>query len=131
MFLKGLGLPESTVKAKLRTRLNGEPLDWNTKHDEVGSGHYKLGMEVENEGVHTRSSEQNLFPRESEFVWTTWTVENGMHTTNFRCIIGKDGKLVEGTINIFALGAMPLDQGYVDELLEELKDDLPKWEEIE
>lgn len=117
MFLKMLGLPQDTVKASRRTVLNGKKLEWDTKHQEVGRGHYKLGMEVEKQP--------------QGWLWTTWTVENETHVVNFWCIITDNAKLVEGTINIFALGKMPLDQGYVDQLLEEVEESSFKWDEFE
>ena len=118
MFLSKLGLPADTIAANIRTRLNSEPLEWETMNRQVGGGAWKLGVQVEKEegGINYR--------------WTTWTVENKMHVPNFDCIITPSGKLVSGIINIFALGVMPLDQAYVNELLTEYEDSEPHWEVI-
>lgn len=116
MFLKRLGLPEDITTASIRTRLNGEPLGWQTKFEQVGSGAWKLGIEVVKDG--------------ENYEWTTWTVENSTHVINFDCSISANGKLISGTVNIFALGHMPLDQDYVNELLEEYEGNPPVWEEI-
>lgn len=113
-FLSRLGLPDNTTTATIRTKLNGKPLEWETKGEEVGGGAWTLGSEVVKDG--------------KDFRWTTWTVENGCHVTNFDCTITAEGKLIKGIVNIFALGVMPLDQGYVDELLSEYDDDKPTWE---
>lgn len=118
MFLNALGLPVDTSKASKRTVLNGTALDWSTKDAEVGHGHYKLGMEID------RQSDGN-------FVWKTWTVENSSHVLNSKCVITKEGKLLDGTVNCFGLGWMPLDQGYVDQLLEEYSEGpSSRWDEV-
>lgn len=115
-FLNRMGLPSGTTSAKRYARLNGKPLNCDTKNHNVGTGHYVLGHTIEKDG--------------DNWKWNTWTVENGMHTMNFRCIITPTCKLIEGTINIFALGWMQLDQGYIDELFEEMEDTPPEWDDI-
>lgn len=116
-FLATLGLRADATKASIRTRLNHNPLGWETKNSEVGTGHWKLGVELEK--------------KDTNYQWNTWTVEDGCHVINFSCTITPSGKLVDGTVNLFALGFMDLDQGYIDDLLEEYKDDPPQWESIE
>jgi hypothetical protein len=119
MFLQTLGLPPTTTAATIRTKLNGHPLEWETKNKAVGkNGAWKLGTEVEKkEG--------------GDFQWTTWTVENGRHVFNFTCLIRADGTVVNGTVNCFGLGSIDIDQEYVDEYLSNYKDNGPPvWEKI-
>lgn len=118
MLLTRLGLPDDTVTASVRTRLNGEPLNWNTCGESVGQGHWKLGMTLKREEEH------------KQFRWTTWTVENGSHVANFECTVTPNGDILEGWVNCFALGCMPLDQGYLDQLLSEYEEDGVSWETI-
>ena len=117
MFLKALGLEANTTYAVIHTRLNGEMLDESTRNEQVGAGHWKLGHEVRK--------------KDDLYVWSTWTVENAKHVPNFSCIVTPQAKLVEGSANCFALGWMPLDQAYIDELLEEMQEAKPGWDKIE
>lgn len=117
MLLKKLSLGEKTIQASRRTRLNKEPLEWNSKQEKVGSGYYEVGMELKKQAS-------------GHFALTTWTVENSHHVVNFHCFLTEDGKLIEGRVNLFGLGFGALDQEYVNEFLDELAEN-PEWEKVE
>jgi hypothetical protein len=115
-FLEKMGLDSNVEYAERYTRLNDEPLNGKTKNAEVGFGHWKLGQEILKEG--------------DSYRWITWTVENGSHVQSFNCKVTKDGSLIKGVVNCFALGWMPLDQGYLDDLFEEIEEDPIDWDDI-
>jgi len=117
-FFSLMNLPENTCRANVRTVLNNEPLEWDTKDTKVGHGSYKLGILV-------------YVNEDNKIEWETWTVEDGKHVINFRCEITKDAKLLNGYLNCFALGFMKLDHGSLDEFLNEYNENKPEWEFIE
>jgi len=117
-FLTRIGLDASVTSAQYPTTLNGVILNNETRDQSVGRGHWTMGFDLERiEGG-------------TDYRFTTWTVENSMHVTNFRCTITPEGKLISGRVNCFGLGWMDLDQGYVDELVQECEDQQPKWVDI-
>lgn len=113
--LDKLQLPHNTAKAVFHTRLNDEKIDLSKKLVQVGNGHWKGGLEV----VRLQGDKLNI---------TGWTVEHGWHKPNFTCLVTADGKLVQGRVNCFALGYMPMDDAYLDEIFGECGD--VKWDEV-
>ena len=113
-------LPANTKSAVKYTLYNGKKLDRSTLYERVGTsiGDYKLGVTIE-------------VLRANYFHLDTYTVEDGVHQLNSSCYVTASGKLLEGTVNVFALGYIDMDQGYVDELLKEYKElERIEWDEI-
>lgn len=122
MLFERLGLDENARYAERYTRLNGEPLAVETKKGGAlprgGRGRWEMGMEITRMGTN--------------YQWTTWTVEDGRHVVNFRCIVDRDGVIVlGGMLNCFAFGWIEMDQGDADEILKEMEEDKPQWDVVQ
>jgi hypothetical protein len=64
---------------------------------------------------------------------TMYTVESGTHKVMCEfCLDEETGAMVRGRVNCYALGWIDADQGYFDELIEELSESKHGgWDEIE
>ena len=59
---------------------------------------------------------------DQQLVIRTTTVYDGRHVKHCSCHLNYDGTLQVGYVNCFSLGKLPMDQDYLNELLEELSD---------
>lgn len=107
-LLQKLKLPENVSKAILFTRCNGKALPMETVETVVGGdvSIYRLGMTFE-------------VLKDGDYFWCTYTVENRKHVWNSMCRIKPNGTIVKGAVNCFSLPPVPIDQDYIDTLLEE------------
>ena len=115
MLLKSLNLPENVATATFHTRLNKNILPPNTRAYLCGNGFFECGIDVV------------VLPTGNVKI-DTWTVEDSIHTWNFTSTVTAEGKLVEGRVNCFGLGAQLMDQEYLDMFLKEMSE--KKWDKI-
>lgn len=122
-----MGLKPETKRAYMPTMCNHNPCGIETRGKKVGddSNYYQIGVEIRIRG-------------DGNYVFDTWTVYEGVHVGNSHAVIDFYGKLLEkelSKVNCFGLGWMKADQGYIDQLIEELegmvKNVRRKWEEVE
>ncbi len=124
-FLSLLGLPETTVEAIFKTRVRicyGEelPLELDTLWTTVARGttSYKCGVCLERDDD------------DESFDVRTYTVAHGRHVLNTECDFSSDGTFLRGSINCLGAGFITMDQEYYDELIGELIEKNPEWDEI-
>ena len=122
-FLSRLGLPETTVEAIFKTRTGDSelPLELDTLGTTVARGttYYKCGVYLK------RSDDDESFDMR------TYTVAHDTHVLNAECDFSSDGTFLGGSINSFSFGFIAMDQEYYDELIGELIEKNPKWDEIQ
>ncbi len=140
-LLKSLSLPQDTASAKRWLRSNGKivvyngatvalaladartvdgKLDKNIYAREPSeSGHYENSLEL----CHVAGKE-DVFEMYSD------TIVQGGIEVNFECIVKADGTVLSGGVNTFSFGMMKIDQGYIDELLDEWSEVQYKWDVV-
>ena len=123
-MLKRLGVVNPDLKSfYIATLCNGEICGIETRGKKVieGACYYVNGVEI------TKREDGN-------YIFDTWTIEGGYHTLNSRAIVTPEGILIErekSMVNIFALGTMKADQGFINEYIEELGAKKIAWIETE
>lgn len=140
-LLKSLSLPQDTTSAKRWLRSNGKIVVYNEatvalatadprtvdgKFDKKiytrtvpESGHYENSLEV-----CRVAGKEDVFEMYSETI-----IEGGIEL-NFECSVKADGTVLSGGVNTFSFGLMKIDQGYIDELLDEWAEVKYKWDVV-
>lgn len=140
-LLESLGLPQDTKRAKRWLRSNKkiviydeatealaacDPSTVDGKFDEERytrtmpvSGHYVNSLHV------CRAAD-----REDVFEMYSDTIVRSYVEMNFWCTVHADGTVLSGRFNTFLFGMMKIDQGYIDELLEEWAEAQYKWDVV-
>lgn len=121
VFLVSLGLTQEVTHAIKHTRYNSVICEVDTRGKRIGkAGYYKNGCEL------TRTPK-------GDYEFSSWTVEDGTHVLSFWVLLDQHGKMVadkRNRVNCFSMGYMPMDQGYLDEVMLEFSPP-PKWDLIE
>lgn len=137
-LLISLHLPADTVRAQRWLRVNNKIVIYNNETAALVAGDLSAAdgkfdpsryTRPEN-GFYVNSLCVERLP-DGTYRLTSDTILDGETEKNFSCIVRGNGRLVTGTVNTFAFGEMPIDQGYVTELLEESLDAKHQWDVIE
>lgn len=120
-LLSSLHLPADTVHAERWLRVNDKIVIYDAETAALGAGNLLIdssrytkpesGYYVNS--LHVDRSHDGTYRLSSD------TIVDGETEKNFSCIVRANGQVVSGKVNTFAFGEMPIDQGYLDELLED------------
>lgn len=126
-MLAKLGLNPETKKAYMPTICNNSPTTIGSRGKKVGgdSNTYKIGVEIR-------------MREDGNYVFDTWTIEQGFHVMNSHAIVDSKGTLLDrdnSQVNCFGLGWVKADQAFIHEMIEELQETilsgLRAWQSIE
>lgn len=66
-----------------------------------------------------------------DFSFASYTVEDGIYTLNFDCVLDANGKLIHGTVNCFVFSYKKMEQDYIDEVIQEIQEKTKfNWDQI-
>lgn len=137
-LLVSLGLPFETERAQRWLRVNDKIVIYSKETEALADADpLKVDGKVDSSrytkpesGYYVNSLRVERMPGDTFRLYSD-TIVDGEVEKSFFCVVRGDGRLVTGTVNTFAFGEMPIDQGYVDELLEDsLVADHP-WDVVE
>lgn len=122
MLFEVLGLPDDVKHAIHHTRYNDKPLLPSTRDTFIGDpnkgGYYKNGHELTKQPDGT-------------YHLVGWTVVRAQHVLNYGCTVDTNLNIIEGVVNTFSWGYMPIDQDYLDEYINEWRESPIEWDSHE
>ena len=119
--MEKFGLDRETAIAHRDLRYDGQVVPRHTLNKKI----YESGARYQNGFFLKRRDDPNVI------CVTSTTICDGARVVNFKCKIDNNGNLLTGRVNTFAFGTMEMDQGYMDELYEENKNNPIAWDFVQ